>query len=184
MVDLAESLGHSVLFPVSCKYCGRPIFLFASPDGGFAVFDEVGPPWPKHRCTTRPQPAESHYSPPARSWGGLTLPVPSDCARRRPSEDRPIRGVVVHVEEEPAGGLFILDVFDGRGLDRVKVRRAYRVGVLVRGVARQVAGVGTILEEVSVVSPPPQQPDDAHEGERLDRSDPEEPHAGSEAGDR
>src|SRR6266536_3317788 len=50
MAELAVELGYSVVFPVHCRYCGMPVYLFASPDGGFVVFDELGPPWPKHRC--------------------------------------------------------------------------------------------------------------------------------------
>jgi hypothetical protein len=34
MSNLAQQLGHSLVFPVDCKYCGAPVYLFASPDGG------------------------------------------------------------------------------------------------------------------------------------------------------
>src|SRR5262245_23189103 len=50
MAELAFELGHSLVFPVQCKYCGATVYLFASPDGGFVVFDDLGPPWPKHWC--------------------------------------------------------------------------------------------------------------------------------------
>lgn len=50
MSELAAELGYSVLFPTDCRYCGQRIYLFASPEGGFAIFDEVGIPWPKHQC--------------------------------------------------------------------------------------------------------------------------------------
>ena len=48
MAQLAAELGHSVIFPVACRGCGHRIYLFADPNGGFAMFDEVSPPWPKH----------------------------------------------------------------------------------------------------------------------------------------
>ncbi len=50
MSELAAELGYSVLFPTDCRYCGQRIYLFASPEGGFAIFDEIGIPWPKHQC--------------------------------------------------------------------------------------------------------------------------------------
>src|SRR2546423_943586 len=50
MAELAAELGHSLVFPVLCKYCGAPVYLFAAPDGGFAIFDDLGPPCPKHCC--------------------------------------------------------------------------------------------------------------------------------------
>lgn len=50
MCDLARELGYSIIFPTDCRYCGQPIFLFSSPEGGFTIFDELGIPWPKHEC--------------------------------------------------------------------------------------------------------------------------------------
>jgi hypothetical protein len=47
---LAASLEHSVTFPTECRYCGTDIYLYASPTGGFAIFDALGKPWPKHDC--------------------------------------------------------------------------------------------------------------------------------------
>ena len=50
MKDLAQKLGYSIVFPVYCRYCGDLIYLFASPEGGFAIFGKLGRPWPKHLC--------------------------------------------------------------------------------------------------------------------------------------
>jgi hypothetical protein len=34
-----------------CPVCAADIFFYQSPHGGRVFFDELGPPWPKHRCT-------------------------------------------------------------------------------------------------------------------------------------
>ena len=36
----------------SCPVCKVPVFYYQSPDGGRVFFDELGPPWPKHPCTS------------------------------------------------------------------------------------------------------------------------------------
>ena len=36
-----------------CPSCGSAVFYYQSPNGGRVYFDELGPPWPKHPCTTR-----------------------------------------------------------------------------------------------------------------------------------
>jgi hypothetical protein len=53
MRDLATRLGASLTFPTKCWYCGSAIFLYAHPNGGFAIFDSLGIPWPKHACYGR-----------------------------------------------------------------------------------------------------------------------------------
>lgn len=35
-----------------CPVCGAPVFFYQSPYGGRVFFDELGPPWPKHPCTS------------------------------------------------------------------------------------------------------------------------------------
>lgn len=35
-----------------CPVCGAPVFFYQSPFGGRVYFDEMGPPWPKHPCTS------------------------------------------------------------------------------------------------------------------------------------
>lgn len=45
---------NSYLFPnAACPVCGAPVFFYQSPAGGMVFFDELGPPWPKHPCTSR-----------------------------------------------------------------------------------------------------------------------------------
>jgi len=35
-----------------CPVCGERVYFYQSPYGGKVFFDELGPPWPKHPCTT------------------------------------------------------------------------------------------------------------------------------------
>jgi len=36
----------------TCPVCGEQVFYYESPFGGRVFFDELGPPWPKHGCTS------------------------------------------------------------------------------------------------------------------------------------
>ncbi len=36
-----------------CPVCGTKVFFYKSPFGGRVYFDKLGPPWPKHICTTQ-----------------------------------------------------------------------------------------------------------------------------------
>ena len=36
-----------------CPVCDARVFFYRSPDNGRVFFDQLGPPWPKHECTTR-----------------------------------------------------------------------------------------------------------------------------------
>lgn len=42
---------HSYTVPMVCSVCGNAVFLYQSKYGGSAIFDELGPPWPKHPCS-------------------------------------------------------------------------------------------------------------------------------------
>ncbi len=35
-----------------CPVCGAPVYYYESPEGGRVFFDSLGPPWPKHPCTS------------------------------------------------------------------------------------------------------------------------------------
>jgi len=37
-----------------CPVCGERVFFYRSPNGGRVFFDDLGWPWPKHRCTDNP----------------------------------------------------------------------------------------------------------------------------------
>lgn len=51
--DLISVVGtcHSYTIPMTCSACGNAVFLYQSKHGGRALFDELGPPWPKHPCS-------------------------------------------------------------------------------------------------------------------------------------
>lgn len=38
-----------------CPCCGAPVFFYANAAGSRVYFDDLGPPWPKHRCTDNPR---------------------------------------------------------------------------------------------------------------------------------
>ncbi len=37
-------------FPAKCRFCGDEVFFFSCSCGSRVFFDELGPPWPEHRC--------------------------------------------------------------------------------------------------------------------------------------
>lgn len=51
--DLISAVGtcHSYTAPMICSACGDAVFFYQSKHGGRAIFDELGPPWPKHPCS-------------------------------------------------------------------------------------------------------------------------------------
>lgn len=46
-----------------CPVCGAAVFFYQSPNGGRVFFDELGPPWPKHPCTSMGDTFGKHYVP-------------------------------------------------------------------------------------------------------------------------
>ena len=40
----------------SCPVCHARVYFYRSPYDGRVFFDDIGPPWPKHACTSRNQP--------------------------------------------------------------------------------------------------------------------------------
>jgi hypothetical protein len=41
-------------FPLRCKYCRANAFLFMCNCGSVALFESLGPPWPRHLCSKAP----------------------------------------------------------------------------------------------------------------------------------
>ncbi len=41
---------NSSTYPTRCKYCGGQVFYFSCDCGSKVFFDDLGPPWPEHRC--------------------------------------------------------------------------------------------------------------------------------------
>jgi hypothetical protein len=129
MRDLAIELGSSLLFPTICRYCGQLIYLYASPDGGFAIFDSLGKPWPKHVCAGV-RVTDRHYQ--AEGINGLpdhALPIPNHTGHKPVRENQSITGVIARILE---GGM--VEVYDGVSLFPVKPSLPVRVGMMVTGV--------------------------------------------------
>jgi hypothetical protein len=43
---------HSYVNPNAyCPVCGKRVYYYRSPEGGRVFFDDLGWPWPKHKCT-------------------------------------------------------------------------------------------------------------------------------------
>lgn len=135
---LAMELGRSLLFPVTCRYCGCSIWLFASRDGGFAIFDRVGVPWPKHVCwgVRETDPRYVHTTP---EFSRLFehFPVPAAVPIADPAAGQRVVGVVVRRDREP-------DLLGACQVIVLTERIAYRVwsatpislGTPIEGVAR------------------------------------------------
>jgi hypothetical protein len=50
-VNWAHTTSHTIP-NASCPVCSAKVFFYRSPDGGAVFFDDLGPPWPKHPCTS------------------------------------------------------------------------------------------------------------------------------------
>ncbi len=50
-VDWSQSSSHTTP-NARCPVCSTKVFFYRSPDGGAVFFDDLGPPWPKHPCTS------------------------------------------------------------------------------------------------------------------------------------
>lgn len=158
MVDLARSLGHSLVFPVICKYCGAPIYLFASSHGGFAVFDELGPPWPKHRCMgiTNARSIDCRFA--ESRIARYELPVPSIALLVRKETGAELRGVVVSSSESDKSQgpkqFYEIDVYDGRLYRELLVDRQLQLGACISGTIVMVPALGFVLQNLKVYPPP------------------------------
>jgi hypothetical protein len=158
MRELAAELGHSLVFPVLCKYCGAPVYLFAAPDGGFAVFDELGPPWPKHWCRRFAETRTIDCSFPEPRPKRYTLPVPDTVEFWPPSNGNRLSGIVVGVatrdhprRKEP---LWTVDLYNGKSLYRIQVDVEFPLGAYVRGEVTFLQDVGTFLQNAVQYLPP------------------------------
>jgi hypothetical protein len=155
MAEMAAALGHSLLFPVFCRHCGQHIYLFAAPDGGFAVFDEPGRPWPQHDCGGFSQPEVTFREPRSTRY---QLPVPDSLVPCPPKRYHELSGVVVGLQVrthprriEP---IWSIDIYDGKLLYHIQVETQFRVGSYVRGVVGYRPDLGTILDNAIELNPP------------------------------
>lgn len=51
---LLEAIFRAFTRPAKCPECGQNVFFHQATNGGRVFFDFLGPPWPKHFCTSRP----------------------------------------------------------------------------------------------------------------------------------
>ncbi len=148
MRELALRLGHSLLFPTLCRHCSKPIWLFANPDGGFAIFDEPGKPWPKHMCGLI-EATTSEYRSEHTFGTRRVLPVPTSSTEGVLSDQQRVQGTVVATQGDRA------EIFDGKSRYWAKPSIEVRVGQAVKGFICYENGVPHFI--LSVVTPPNQE---------------------------
>ena len=154
MCERAAEFGHSLLFPAICHYCGARIYLFATPEGGFAIFDDVGGDWPKHDCWGVHQ-AATHYTDLDPTFSrDYPFPVPAHAQHRTPTAGSQVVGTVLR-EDRPSrpGGLSESLIFDGTSVLRVAFADGKYVGRCIRGFVQLRHGQA-VLTAVEVLSPP------------------------------
>lgn len=97
-----------------CPVCGESVFFYQSPYGGRVFFDDLGPPWPRHPCTSseplakqsRPQSRLSHRAVP--QWQGSGW-EPLKIVRTYKEDDWwVVRADVLGPKERPIRLLFFL----------------------------------------------------------------------------
>jgi hypothetical protein len=164
MSELAMELGHSLLFPVTCRYCGKPIYLFASPSGGFAIFDSLGPPWPKHCCGGYSERRVVDCSFPTPRPTRYLLPVPDTVDFLGPSIGNSLTGIIVgkvlHDHPRRKQPLWQIDVYrkkssyHGDSLCRILVDKDFPLGACISGKMKWITDVGEFLQDAVQLLPP------------------------------
>ncbi len=154
MCERAAELGHSLLFPAICRYCGSRIYLFATPEGGFAIFEDVGGDWPKHDCWGVHQSTNRYSDLDPTFSRDYPFPVPARAEHRTPGVGSQVVGTVLR-QDRPSrpGGLSKSPIFDGSSVLRVAFAGGDYVGRCVRGFV-QLRDGQTVLTGVEVLSPP------------------------------
>jgi hypothetical protein len=156
MSEMAAELGHSLLFPAQCWSCGRSIYLFAAPNGGFAIFNDIGVPWPKHRCPGRPDGPDVRFFP-ANFCPVYDIPVPQGVGFRGYDAGQRLKGAVARVRRidvrRRTEAVFDLVLYNGEGLFKTCVMEELPTGAFVRGIATFVPEVGTCLKQIERLSP-------------------------------
>lgn len=147
MRQLAAELGRALLFDATCWYCGCSIYLYANPNGGFAIFDDGSPPWPKHECRGlsigTSQFTDVLEYPPASDW-----PIPAYLTPAEASDGEQVNGTVVETTAAT------MTIYTGRALYKFATPRPVNVGARVAGRARRRDGAA-FLESVELVEVPP-----------------------------
>jgi hypothetical protein len=152
MRALAEELGYAVTFPTSCRYCGRLIYLYAHPNGGFAIFDDLGPPWPLHDCWGIEGTSCRYSVMNPRFTREFRLPVPAVTAERSAQLGEIVVGTIVETSELSPNKITI---YDGASLLKFWVTGAMRPGAVISGVVGARQGEPA-LEDIHAIEPPAQ----------------------------
>ena len=152
MQRLAQELGYPVTFPTYCWYCGEVIYLHATPEGGFVIFDSLGPPWPKHDCGgITPESSDYVDFSPVFS-NGYTFPVPESTVTVE-AEGPTLSGTVVEVISiEPSALLAKYKIYDGQELKIVFSPLQLAEGQCVQGTIEMRKG-RPVLSEARVIRP-------------------------------
>lgn len=168
MSELAAELGHSILFPVQCRYCHQQIYLFASPNGGRAVFNELGPPWPKHWCEGYEISKVIDCIFASATYSGFTFPIPKNAIYKPDPFPTTLSGIVVRCKSRKpprTEEVWDIDIFDGRLLYRIAVSEFFPIGAFITGhVVNHYGEIGTYLMD-AIGYLPIDEDDDADESE-------------------
>lgn len=160
--DLAIKLGRSLTIPTVCRYCEADIFLFASPTGGFAVFDHLGIPWPKHGCWGSQMHRDWTINLEESRHCDFKIPVPSGVIYYpyQLSDGSYVSGTIIWVKNvnhprgiKPLIELDLLDV-DGKLVYRFNSLVELGVGSCIYAQVASVRDVGICLVNIEVAEYP------------------------------
>jgi hypothetical protein len=136
------------VFPTNCRWCSRSIYLFATPEGGFVIFDEVGEEWPKHECFGVQQ--SRLYGGESRSEYALQFHFsgPHKATEAVPRSGK-VTGTVIGQSEN--GGVWTTRIFDGKQVLVATANSTDLVGRSIRGLIANRDGEA-VLEVIDILS--------------------------------
>jgi hypothetical protein len=152
MCERAAELGHSLLFPAICRYCGEQIYLFATPEGGFAIFDDVGGDWPKHECWGVNQ-TSARYTDTAPTFSKTyRFPIPEATPVAIPAAGKRLIGTLVEQASEATSRLWPSVLYDGRTIYRISTEHGDLLGRCVQGTVEHRAST-PVLVKIEILAP-------------------------------
>lgn len=158
----AADCGHSLLFPAVCRYCRGNIWLFATAIGGFTIFDDPFPPWPKHSCGGV-DPGQREYfilETFFQEEDAYAVSVPADPPRKKPRPATRRTGTIVDIKPHAGERAYSAQLRTHEALYQIWVDDNYVVGTPLTGVV-YADQERLWLREVQIVElPNPQQLED------------------------
>jgi hypothetical protein len=152
MCERAAELGHSLLFPAVCRYCGEQIYLFATPLGGFAIFDDVGGDWPKHECWGIEQ-SSVRYSDTAPTFSKTyRFPVPEATPLVTPPAGARLIGTIIAQDPSTTSRLWPSALYDGTSIYKISTEHGSLLGRCVRGTVEHRANTPVLLK-IEILAP-------------------------------